>query len=390
MMKPINKQIFIVFMIIIAMTYFLYKPIDIKANQESFITLQKPNQVFEVEIGSKLNFDDIKTYVLEDDIKYVLHPTKLNQDSMLSELVIYEIDYSSFEVQEVKLDVIRYVESKTEKVQIDLISDIVSIQFIDETPPEVNLKKDSVTIVEGDKIDVDSYLMEVVDNSFDEVAIEINDDIDTTVPGKYAATYTATDKSGNSESKTLTVIVKEKPKPVIVERKTPVITSVTSNETQTLKTTSTVVNDIYSVRQGSAYYPGFITRYGYDCVGCRISAGDYSSTASGILVGADRVRQANGQWLSGYTYEGYHIVATSRAIPLFSILKISNHQFSGGGIVAGQPFYAIVGDRGVSGDTLDLFVGTQRNLNVISQSGSPRAGKTLVEVVRYGRYFKIK
>lgn len=136
---------------------------------------------------------------------------------------------------------------------------------------------------------------------------------------------------------------------------------------------------------GAVYSPGFTTRYGYDCGGCSVTADDFSGTASGIKLGADRVRQANGQWKDGYTYEGYHIVATSSAIPLFSILKISNHPFSGGGITAGQPFYAIVGDRGVSGSSIDLFAGSEKNLNVISQSRSPRNSNMRVEIVRIGK-----
>ncbi len=136
---------------------------------------------------------------------------------------------------------------------------------------------------------------------------------------------------------------------------------------------------------GAVYNPGFVTRYGYDCGGCTIAADGSSGTASGMRVTADSVRQSNGEWKQGYTYDGYHIVATSPSIPLFSILKISNHQFSGGGIVAGQPFYAIVGNRGVSGSSLDLFAGTETNLNIISQNGSPRSGTTKVEIIRVGK-----
>lgn len=136
---------------------------------------------------------------------------------------------------------------------------------------------------------------------------------------------------------------------------------------------------------GAVYNPYRVTRYGYDCGGCSVRADDFSKTASGIDVGYNRVRQANGEWQEGLTYEGYHVIATSKAIPLFSIVKISNHPFSGGGITGGEAFYAIVGDRGVGGSNLDLFAGSETNLNKISQVGSPATSNTKVEIVRLGR-----
>ena len=139
------------------------------------------------------------------------------------------------------------------------------------------------------------------------------------------------------------------------------------------------------MQKGAIFNPYRVTRYGYDCGGCTVRDGDFSGTASGILAGKDRVMQANGEWKQGLTYEGYHIIATSSAIPLFSIVKISNHPFSGGGIIAGQPFYAIVGNRGVGGSNIDLFAGTEKNLNVISQKGSPANSNTTVEIIRVGK-----
>ncbi len=136
---------------------------------------------------------------------------------------------------------------------------------------------------------------------------------------------------------------------------------------------------------GSIYKPNRLTRYGYDCRGCQLKGPDFSSTAAGINIAADRVRQANGQWLSGLTYEGFYIVAASRSIPIFSILKISDHPFNGTGISPGVPFYAIVADRGVSGSNLDLFIGSERNINAISQRGNPSSSNTQVEIVRWGR-----
>ncbi len=134
---------------------------------------------------------------------------------------------------------------------------------------------------------------------------------------------------------------------------------------------------------GAVWFPNRVTRYGYDCAGCSVVPDDYSGTASGIKLGKDRVRQLDGSWKNGLTYNGYHIIATSTAIPLCTVVKVSNHPFSGGGISAGVPFYAIVGDRGVGGSSIDLFAGTETNLNVISQSTSPTGSNTKVEIVGF-------
>ena len=134
---------------------------------------------------------------------------------------------------------------------------------------------------------------------------------------------------------------------------------------------------------GAFWNPRVVTRYGYDCGGCSVNEEGFSGTASGIKTSGTQVRQANGTWKDGYTYEGYYIIATSKAIPLGTVVRISDHPFSGGGIVAGQPFNAIVGNRGVSGSSIDLFAGTETNLNVISQSGSPSRSNTKVEIISF-------
>ena len=49
------------------------------------------------------------------------------------------------------------------------------------------------------------------------------------------------------------------------------------------------------------------------------------------------------------------------------------------------PFYAIVGNRGVSGSNIDLFAGSEKSLNVISQRGNPAGSNTRVEIIRVGK-----
>ena len=134
---------------------------------------------------------------------------------------------------------------------------------------------------------------------------------------------------------------------------------------------------------GAEWNPTRVTRYGYDCAGCSITDEDFSGTASGIKLSGNSVRQSNGEWQSGLTYDGMYVIATSTSIPICTVVEISDHPFSGAGITPGVPFTAIVGDRGVGGSNIDLFSGTEKNLNVISQYGNPGASNTKVKIVGF-------
>ncbi|CAM3701754.1 3D domain-containing protein [Erysipelothrix urinaevulpis] len=117
---------------------------------------------------------------------------------------------------------------------------------------------------------------------------------------------------------------------------------------------------------GAFYDASRITRYGVDCVGCNMSSDGKGGTSAGIALGLDSVRQRNGEWKKGITYEGYYIIATSATIPLCTTVEISNHTVSGMGITPGVPFKAIVLDRGgaIQGSKIDLFVGRETNMPV--------------------------
>ena len=349
-------QIFYIFLMMFVLAGIIISKINVKAEEiVSKRSIESMDVVF-IEIGDNPDFSQLKEMVLFDDVRYIAHPEALSRDLDLSEVVISNIDYTTYSIQDVGVEVIRYNPSKLGKVEIDRVNKELKIQFIDTSAPEITLKKNSVSVIEGESINVEDYLLDVSDNSYLDVDLQIVEDIDFDTPGTYLASFIAKDSFDNESIETLSVIVKEKPKP-----KPP------------------------QFALGSVYSPSRVTRYGFDCAGCRVSSGGYSKTAGGILISGDKVRQANGEWQTGLTYGGYHIVATSRSIPMFSILKISDHPFSGQGITAGQPFYAIVGDRGVGGTSLDLFVGTQSNINAITQRGNPSRSNTKVEIVRFGR-----
>ncbi len=119
------------------------------------------------------------------------------------------------------------------------------------------------------------------------------------------------------------------------------------------------------VAAGSEFSPK-PTTYGVDCVGCSGETSGWGGTAMGIAVSMDSVRQSNGEWQKGITYDGYYIIAADPAIPMGTIVTVYNHGYSGDGLQAGVPFKAIVGDRGgaIRGNRIDLFVGSQVVNNV--------------------------
>ncbi len=134
---------------------------------------------------------------------------------------------------------------------------------------------------------------------------------------------------------------------------------------------------------GAEWNPARVTRYGYDCAGCSVNDEDFSGTASGIKLSGNSVRQSDGSWRSGLTYDGMYVIATSTSIPLCTVVEISDHPFSGSGITPGVPFTAIVGDRGVGGSNIDLFTGTEKDLGKIGQAGNPSQSNTKVKIVGF-------
>lgn len=123
-----------------------------------------------------------------------------------------------------------------------------------------------------------------------------------------------------------------------------------------------------------------ITTYGTDCFGCYNTNG-FRGTATGVKLSFDSVRQSDGTWKEGITYDGYYVVAANSSIPFGSIIEVSNHGYSGLGLVEGQPFYAMVLDRGaMTLNHLDLFVGSEDGTGVSINRGY----QPTMKVIRYG------
>lgn len=125
-------------------------------------------------------------------------------------------------------------------------------------------------------------------------------------------------------------------------------------------------SSVKTATAGKQYNITRFTRYGVDCSGCNVNAAGEGHTSSGVKISTAAVRQSNGTWQQGITYNGYYIIAMDSSVPLYTIVEISNHNLSGAGITPGVPFKAIVLDRGGSVDGLevDLFIGSEKNIQV--------------------------
>lgn len=141
------------------------------------------------------------------------------------------------------------------------------------------------------------------------------------------------------------------------------------------------------VKVGSFFVTERNTVYGADCKGCTLKDG-VASTSSQIEVTQESVRQSDGTWKKGMTYDGYYLIAADSALPMCTVVRISDHSYSGAGIEKNQPFLALVVDRGsmIQNQTIDLFAGSERNPLIQHEELSG----ALVEIVGFLNYTKNK
>jgi hypothetical protein len=164
-----------------------------------------------------------------------------------------------------------------------------------------------------------------------------------------------------------------------------VLSKVAVPDTTTIQPSSPAIYMYGAKPQKGAYFkPGF-SRYGADCSGCYVAADGTSGTASGLMLSLTGVRQSNGTWKQGITYNGYYLVATSSSVPMCTIMEITDHSYSGMGLTPGVPFKVLVVDRGVSGSMLDLFVGSEHNLSVVRLTGPQSPTATIIGFAKLTR-----
>lgn len=136
-------------------------------------------------------------------------------------------------------------------------------------------------------------------------------------------------------------------------KETPKKEETTKKKKETKKTTN---KSSTNYKEG---FNAFITHYGPDCKGCS------GTTASGYNV-------KNTIYYSDKEYGQVRVVATSKNIPLYTVIRISNYKK--GSITA------IVLDRGVSGNKIDVLVESER---AATQLGIQKNAK--VEILRWGK-----
>lgn len=127
-----------------------------------------------------------------------------------------------------------------------------------------------------------------------------------------------------------------------------------------MKLENDIKNDLYSVKDT---YTGYLTGYGADCPLCsgRLACMSNLDVLNGNVMYEDR------------TYGEVNIVASSKALPCGTIIRINEHK------LYDEPMYAIVLDRGVSKYNLDL-------LTVSEDYASKNVGRSVVsyDILRKG------
>ena len=155
----------------------------------------------------------------------------------------------------------------------------VTISVMDISEPEIKLKETSVSITEGDSLNVKDYIESVVDDGenleYKETVGEndlsyytINTNLDTNTNGEYNVEVVAVDKANNKTVTNYTVVVNKKPEPVVVPKNT------NTNNTNYRVVDDAALNaaggDIVQIAYallGSPYASGGNSPSGFDCSG---------------------------------------------------------------------------------------------------------------------------
>lgn len=238
-----SHRLFLLYILMFFFAAMIFKSAILKADEADKVDKKDiVEKVYKIEVDKSPNFLKVKEAVLSDDIKYVVHPNKLNKDIELSEIIEGSVDYSDYGVQEVDFEVLRYIDSKSFKTKIDTVKKSLKIQFVDTIAPKITLAKDKVKLEEEKEFNPKDYLEEVVDNSFDKVQLDIENKVNTKKPGKYEVVYTAVDKSNNKSSEILNVEITAKPKPKPAPKPKP---KVVKSTTTSRVTASATPNSVY-------------------------------------------------------------------------------------------------------------------------------------------------
>lgn len=251
----------------------------------------------------------------------------------------------------------------------------VVMNVVDKDAPVFSKKVNKVT-AEFDEKGLDlSEFFEANDAVDGKLKVKITGNYNLKKAGTYKLVAVASDKSDNQIKHDFELVVKQQPKKEVDKKNT-------ANKQDNQK------NDQKLPADTGAGISVRLTRYGYDCAGCNINSQGYSHSALGVAFNANAIRQNDGTWLNGYTYHGYYVFAANSKYPFCTTFLLYDHPFSGSGIVQGQPIKGIVLDRGsLPEDLLDLFVGSEYNLNTVQNVGSKRTARMVLtnEATRSGK-----
>lgn len=182
--------------------------------------------------------------------------------------VIQDIDTKKLGRQEVLIEVEKDNVSKIVPVTIDIM---------DISEPEIKLKETSVSITEGDSLNVRDYIESVVDDGdnleYKETVGEgdlsyytINTNLDTNTNGEYNVEVVAVDKANNKTVTNYTVVVNKKPEPV-VQTTTTTNTNYRVVDDAALNAAGGDIVQIAYALLGSPYASGGNSPSGFDCSG---------------------------------------------------------------------------------------------------------------------------
>ena len=183
--------------------------------------------------------------------------------------VIQDVDTKKLGRQEVLIEVKKDNVTKVVPVTIDVM---------DISEPEIKLKETSVSITEGDSLNVKDYIESVVDDGenleFKETVGEndlsyytINTNLDTNTNGEYNVEVVAVDKANNKTVTNYTVTVNKKPEPVVVPKNTNNNTNYRVVDDASLNAAGGDIVQIAYALLGSPYASGGNSPSGFDCSG---------------------------------------------------------------------------------------------------------------------------